>query len=136
MQVILTWYPEYRGRRNGKAQHLSPGRIVIVTHSDGRVSHEVEHKDELWDKNDKTHEYLHYIQCTYQHECRSKEDPADVPIPADSVPDHLLDTEVQLSSSKHPADGDSLEKHTPQQRQTTGSIKVHQLENVHSSLRN
>ena len=71
---------------------------------------------------------------TYHHKCRGKEDPADVPIPADSVANHLLNAEVELLSPKDPTDGDSLEEHTPQQRQPTGSIEVHQLEHIDSSL--
>ena len=74
------------------------------------------------------------INGTHHHECRSKEDPADVPIPAHSVANHLLNAEVELLSPKDPTDGDSLEEHTPQQRQPTGSIEVHQLEHIDSSL--
>jgi hypothetical protein len=106
---------------------------VIVTHGDGGVSHKVEHKDELDEYKYKSLT-LTKNNATHHHECRGKEDPADVPIPANSVPDHLLNAEVELLSSKHPTDGDSLEEHTPQQRQATGSIEVHQLKHVNTAL--
>ena len=56
-KVNSTWNPEHGGKRNGKSKQLSPGRILIVTHGDGGVSHKVEHKDELSENNDKTYDY-------------------------------------------------------------------------------
>ena len=53
-------------------------------------------------------------QGTYQHEGWGKEAPADVPVHAHSVPDHVLDAKVELLSPEHPADSDGLEEYAPQ----------------------
>ena len=67
---------------------------------------------------------------THHHECGGEQHPADEPVVADPVPDHLLDAAVQPPRPEHPADGDGLEEDAPQQRHAAGRVEVHQLEDV------
>ena len=67
---------------------------------------------------------------TYHHEGWSKEDPANEPIVAHFVANHLLNAAIEPLCPKYPADGDCLEKDAPKQRHAAGRVEVHQLEHI------
>ena len=87
---------------------------------------------------------------TYHHEGWCQENPTDEPVIINPVSDHVLDAYVEpahrrlnstplfenlLFGSKDPADGDSLEENTPNKREATGRVEIHQLEDVDPSLK-
>jgi hypothetical protein len=89
--------------------------VVFFAVHDGGVLDEVEH------------EYK-------DHECWSNEDPAGIPIPIDTESDHQFNTVVHFFASEKPTNGDGLEKDTPEKRHSTRGVKIHQLEDVNSTL--
>ena len=107
--------PGHAGQRDQEAKRLPPVRVLVSPHSDRAVPDKVEHKDE-------------------QHEGRGQADPADQPVGREPVANHLFHTVVKVIRSEHPADGHSLEEDAPEQRESTGRVEVHQLENVHAAV--
>ena len=87
---------------------------------------------------------------TYHHEGWCQENPTDKPVIINPVSDHVFDAYVEpadqrfnstplfenlLFGSEDPADGDSLEENTPNKREATGRVEIHQLEDVDPSLK-
>ena len=70
----------------------------------------------------------------YQHEGWGQQDPADVPVVAHPVADHLLNAAVEPLGPEDPADGDGLEEDAEEERHPAGRIEIHQLEHVDTTL--
>ena len=47
----------------------------------------------------------------------------------------MLDAEVELFGAKNPGNGNCLEEDTPQQGHATRRVEVHQVEQIHTSLK-
>lgn len=71
---------------------------------------------------------------THRHDERCQEDPAHVPELVGPHTHHLVDAVGELVRAEDPGDGDGLEEAHPQKGHAAGGVKVHQLEQVHSSL--
>ena len=90
-------------------------RILVGAHGDGCVLDEVEDEDE-------------------EHEGGSQGHPADVPVVAHPVADHLLNAAVEPLGPEDPADGDGLEEDAEEERHSAGSVEIHQLEHIDPAL--
>ena len=70
----------------------------------------------------------------HRHKSWGNPHPAIVEISTNLVSDHGLDALVHPLAPEAPTNSCSLEEHTPEQGHPTGSIEVHQLEDVDSTL--
>lgn len=71
---------------------------------------------------------------THNADSRRKSDPAELPPDSRVVADHLLDTIVEAVHTKRPGYGDALEEDQEQQTEAGDSIRVEDLEDVHTTL--
>ena len=74
-------------------------------------------------------------QKTYNHHGGSKVLPAQEPEHSRSSSSHLFNTITKSVSSKEPSNGNGLEETDPEQGHSRCRVKIHQLEDVDSTLK-
>lgn len=83
-----------------------------------------------WNFNEKFKEFS-----THEANCWSCEDPAEFPPAHWVVTDHVLDSIVESLDAETPRNRDALEEDQEEKTETTDSVRIEDLEYVHSALR-
>lgn len=72
---------------------------------------------------------------THNADSRRESNPAQLPPNGRVVANHLVDAVIEAVDAKRPGYGDTLEEDEKQQAESGNSVRVEDLEHVHSTLR-
>lgn len=71
---------------------------------------------------------------TYETNGRSRNDPTELPPGDGVVSNHVANSFIESVDAKSPRESNAFKEDDPEENQTTDSIRIEQLENVHATL--